>query len=119
MRKTVGIVAASGLIIALSACASPSPTITDCPAPPTSGLGPATEGGDPGLMDDIAQETTRFGQDLIGMAEEKALECAEDAGYLWRVFERDGEQFALTMDYIPTRINVAISRGNITDAYSG
>ena len=104
----------------LGACTSAStPTVTECPAPPAVDLGPSPDGGSVDLMDDIAQETTRFGQDLIGMAEDQAKQCAEDTGYVWRVFEQDGEQFMLTMDYIPTRINVAITRGVVTDAYSG
>lgn len=70
-------------------------------------------------MDDIAAETTRFGQDLVGMSSEQAEACALEAGYTWRVYERDGEPFALTMDYRVTRINVKIERGVVTDAYSG
>jgi hypothetical protein len=70
-------------------------------------------------MDDVAAETDRFAKDLIGMAASTAEECASDVGYSWRVYEEDGEQFALTMDYRVERINVKIERGIVTDAYSG
>lgn len=70
-------------------------------------------------MDDIKGETIRFAEDLVGMATDQARACAADAGYLWRVYQEDGEPFALTMDYVPTRINVAINQGIITDAYGG
>jgi hypothetical protein len=70
-------------------------------------------------MDDVAAETDRFAKDLIGMASDTAEACAAEVGYSWRVYEQDGEQFALTMDYRVERINVKIERGIVTDAYSG
>jgi hypothetical protein len=93
--------------------------VTGCPAPPESSFTNETSGMDPDLMDAVAMETDRFGKDLIGMAKADAIQCVEDAGLTWRVYEQDGEQFALTMDYRAERVNVKIEKGIITDAYSG
>lgn len=119
MVKTV--LAATIVLVGLAGCSAVSPvgrTLTECPPPPASGLGPHLLEGNV-LIDDVADETTRFGQGLVGMASNQAESCALDAGYTWRVFEKDGEQFALTMDYRVTRINVKIEQGIITEAYSG
>jgi hypothetical protein len=70
-------------------------------------------------MDQVAEETTRYANQLVGMREDTARACAESEGYTWRVFEEDGESFALTMDYRPTRINVGIEAGVVTEVYSG
>jgi len=122
MRKLVATTALSLLAVGsglgLAGCASPSPSVTDCPAPPAVGLEPG-ESMTEANMDDVAAETDRFAKDLIGMAADAAEACAADVGYSWRVYEQDGEQFALTMDYRVERINVKIEQGIVTDAYSG
>ncbi len=122
MRKLVAATALSLLAVGsglgLAGCASPSPSVTDCPAPPAFGLEPG-ESMTGANMDDVAAETDRFAKDLIGMAADAAEACAADVGYSWRVYEQDGEQFALTMDYRVERINVKIEQGIVTDAYSG
>lgn len=50
---------------------------------------------------------------LIGMVEADAEACAQDLGWQWRVGERDGEFYALTMDYRPDRVTVQIQKGII------
>ncbi len=50
---------------------------------------------------------------LIGMVEDDAEACAIDLGWQWRVGERDGEFYALTMDYRPDRVTVQIQEGII------
>lgn len=50
---------------------------------------------------------------LIGMVEADAESCAEGLGWKWRVGERDGEFYALTMDYRPDRVTVQIQEGII------
>jgi hypothetical protein len=119
MRKTFGLIAVSVCVAALVSCSTASPTVTDCPAPPAVGLEPGESTVTGANMDDVAAETDRFGKDLIGMAADAAEACAADVGYTWRVYEQDGEQFALTMDYRVERINVKIEQGIVTDAYSG
>jgi hypothetical protein len=53
-------------------------------------------------------------EQLIGMKEESAQLCAESNGWGYRVGERDGELFALTMDYRFDRITVSITKAIIT-----
>lgn len=50
---------------------------------------------------------------LIGMAESEAEVCALGLNWLWRVGERDGEFYALTMDYRPNRVTVQIQESVI------
>ena len=50
---------------------------------------------------------------LIGMVEAEAEACAQDLGWQWRVGERDGDFYALTMDYRPDRVTVQIQKGII------
>ena len=119
MNKTVGLFALTALLAVTTGCSSPQATVTGCPAPPEVSFSEDANGMDGELMDAVAMETDRFGKDLIGMAESEANVCVEDAGLTWRVYEQDGEQFALTMDYRAERVNVKIENGVITDAYSG
>lgn len=51
---------------------------------------------------------------LIGMTESGAEVCAAANKWLFRVGERDGEQFALTRDYRTNRVTVSVTSGNIT-----
>jgi hypothetical protein len=121
MKNIAIAVAMSAWLVTGAGCATPEPaaTVTSCPEPPAVSFTDSSDGMDGDTMDDVAQETDRFGKDLIGMAEEDALQCVEDAGLTWRVYERDGEMFALTMDYRAERVNVKIEKGIVTDAYSG
>lgn len=50
---------------------------------------------------------------LIGMVEADAEACSQDLGWQWRVGERDGEFYALTLDYRPDRVTVQIQEGII------
>lgn len=59
------------------------------------------------------------GNQIIGMSEAEALKIAESAGVSTRVGRRDGESFALTMDYRPDRLTLEIDRGIITGASIG
>lgn len=119
MNKTFGLLATTAVLVVASGCSSPQATVTGCPAAPEVSFTDDASGIDGDIMDAVAMETDRFGKDLIGMAESEALQCVEDAGLTWRVYEQDGEQFALTMDYRAERVNVKIENGIVTDAYSG
>jgi predicted RNA-binding protein Jag len=56
---------------------------------------------------------------LVGMKEEIAQLCASMNNWLYRVGERDGEEFALTMDYRVERVTVSIKSGVITKVLIG
>jgi hypothetical protein len=52
---------------------------------------------------------------LVGLKQRKARELARDTyKWGWRVGERDGEGFAVTTDYQPCRVTVAINNGRVT-----
>ncbi len=56
---------------------------------------------------------------LIGKTESDAEAQAKANGWVWRIGSRDGEQFALTMDYCECRVTVAIDNDIVTDAVVG
>ena len=51
---------------------------------------------------------------LVGLTLEEATKVAEGAGWTIRVSTLDGEGQALTDDYLPLRVNVAVEAGVIT-----
>jgi heat shock protein HslJ len=67
----------------------------------------------------ISDATMAVAQDIVGMSEAKAQAAVEGAGLVWRVAARDGEQYALTEDYVVTRVNVTIVDGEVTDTWVG
>jgi len=60
-----------------------------------------------------------FVADLVGLETEAARELAEKKGLTFRVGERDGERFLLTLDYRLDRVTVSIVDGIITQASLG
>lgn len=56
---------------------------------------------------------------LIGKTESVAQAEALSNGWVWRVGRRDGEQFALTMDYCECRVTVSIDNDIVTEAVVG
>ena len=56
---------------------------------------------------------------LIGKTEVVAEAYAHDNGWVWRIGRRDGEQFALTMDYSESRVTVSIDNAIVTEAVVG
>ena len=64
---------------------------------------------------DIATGITQERADLLlGFSEADAQRCAEELGWAFRVGRRDGESFALTMDYSPQRVNVEVDDDVVT-----
>lgn len=51
---------------------------------------------------------------LVGLSEAQAERCAAELGWGWRVGERDGEVFAVTADWSPTRVTVTVVDGAVT-----
>lgn len=106
MKLKIGLIAFLAALF-LSACSQTSlpktsgaPVVEPKPCPTYSAL----EG------QEIPQEQVDL---LIGMVETEAEACAIDLGWQWRVGERDGEFYALTMDYRPDRVTVQIQEGII------
>ncbi len=81
-------------------------------------FGPAaTEEPDPQASE--AATTKEFADELVSKSEEEAQEATEQAGYTFRVIEREGEPLPATTDYRTDRINVVIEDGDITSATVG
>ena len=66
-----------------------------------------------------AEPATAFGATLIGETEHAATEALTAAGFSSRIAARDGERFALTMDWVPSRINLTINDGLVTNTSIG
>jgi hypothetical protein len=76
-------------------------TVLAVPAPPTDSSATADPSG------------------LVGLPEDQAAAEAAAKGWTYRVAERDGVQPMLTADYLPDRVNVAITNGTVTRAWMG
>lgn len=75
-------------------------------------------GDDPidGLPEEIPLEEANA---LLGMTEAEATTYAEGQGWTVRIAARDGEQFPLTMDYMPKRVNLSIDQGLVSYVFIG
>lgn len=56
---------------------------------------------------------------LVSMSEDQGQQCSELLGWAFRVGQRDDEYFALTMDYNPSRVTVAIKNGFVVSVQVG
>ncbi len=83
----------------LAACGGEAGTSTDTvaerPCPPADAA-------------DTTEITVARAELLIGFSEANAERCAEELGWAYRVGMRDGEYFALTMDFSLQRVTVEI-----------
>jgi hypothetical protein len=60
-------------------------------------------------------EAMAFDDELIvGLPVDEAEQVAEDEGFVFRIAVLDGEDQALTMDFVPNRVNVAVDDGIVT-----
>lgn len=118
MHKTLVGLALAAAVLTMAGCSQPAPTVTKCPD--SSSLDNLIiDFSDEETMNKGIDAVNEFGQGLVGMAETTAEQCVIEAGLEWRVYQRDGEMFALTMDYRIERINVNIEKGIVQDAYTG
>ena len=75
---------------------------------------------DPALPDlSIAPQTQALADSLPGMSEADAVAAIEAAGLSVRITARDGEDFPITMDYRPDRIDLQIADGRVVTATIG
>lgn len=115
------------LLATLSSC-SGSPAPQDGGAPLTgkqlsaSDCQPLVFPSSPSAGEDLneAQTITAAALDLfIDASEKDASACASSMGLDVRVVSRDGEEYVVTMDYSPTRVNFSVERGIVTAATVG
>ena len=73
----------------------------------------------PARIANEAEITKARADQLVGMSEQAASSCAIANGWGFRVGERDGEQFAVTMDYRPNRVTVTVKSDKVTSVVVG
>jgi hypothetical protein len=65
------------------------------------------------------EEALEFDESIVvGLSVEEAETAAEEAGFTVRIARQDGEDLALTMDFIPNRVNVEVEDGVVTGVVS-
>lgn len=72
-----------------------------------------------GPVDMEIEPALAFGTSVLGETEADAVAAITTAGFESRIAERDGEPFALTMDWVPSRINLTITDGIVTNVFVG
>lgn len=97
--------------------------------PPVDGDKPVTGGGSGGAVVEPSPGDGWSGgsepdpgvtlPDVVGLTETEATVALEEAGFMVRVAERDGEMFMLTRDYRADRVNLVIAGGVVTSATIG
>ncbi len=99
---------------------------SDGPDPSEGGSSPGSPGdgvtippGDDPIVDFPEEIPLEEANALLGMTEAEASTYAQGQGWTVRVASRDGEQFALTMDYMPQRVNLSIDQGLVTYVFIG
>jgi hypothetical protein len=108
---TVGSLTACGASGTDETGSAPSPTNVQ-PSPSASPCwGKGTTTGLPG--------TSPKAEVYVGLSEQDALDLAEERQQTVRVAGRDGECFALTMDYQPDRVNLYIESDQVVAATLG
>lgn len=120
MRRAVLVVVALGVI---TSCATDAQDSRGVPSPPgsPSASSPAPSGnpcigeGGPTEAPDSEPDTAPY----LGLTEQDASDLAKDNGLTLRVAGRDGECFALTMDYRVDRVNVYLDDAVVTAASIG
>lgn len=103
------------LSLILTSCStqkSDSATFDNCPNLDLSTI--TVEENSAQYMDEVVKLVQESVIDLVGKSEKNVEYCAAFEGLTYRVAARDGEFYALTMDYSPTRINVEIEKDIVT-----
>lgn len=104
----------------LIGCASGSPTSEKSPVCPKVDLTSITAAPDSDIyFEQAAKLIQEESQLFIGLTEANAELCALQNNLGFRIGSRDGEFFALTMDYIPTRITVEVEKNIVVKIQAG
>ncbi|WP_426564459.1 hypothetical protein ACPPVT_00565 [Angustibacter sp. McL0619] len=107
--------AAGGMLAAvalLAACGS-----DNTGTKPSAGSTPTSSSTEDPSMSSTGVE--QMAASVVGMSEDDALKAISDAGLTSRVVARDGEEFPVTMDLQPDRINLTIDDAKVTKATVG
>lgn len=116
MGRWIGVLAAAVL---LAACGGEAATPAGGPTDPTTSTTPTSNPclpqGGPEQPADVAAVTDAF----VGLSAKEAKALARDQGQTTRVAGRDGECFALTLDYRSDRVNLYLEQGVVVAATIG
>jgi hypothetical protein len=112
LKKLITIISLSLWLSSCSSATSENTTYDNCPNLDLSVI--ASDETSSTYMDEVAKLVEETTKDLVGKSEKNVEYCAAFEGLQYRVAARDGEFFALTMDYSPTRINLEIEKEIVT-----
>jgi len=66
-----------------------------------------------------ANKKTETDANFVGLTVEEARKLATGRKLLFRIVERDGQQFRITKDFRRNRVNVKVTKGKVTEANRG
>ena len=112
LKKLIILTTSLLILTACSATSSEQTTFENCPNLDLSTI--TVDDTSAQYMDEVAKLVQESTNELIGKSEKNVEYCAAFEGLAYRVVARDGEFYALTMDYSPTRINVEIEKDIVT-----
>jgi hypothetical protein len=113
MRSVRVLVCVVAVTIGLAACGGGGDARSVGSSRGSTTTGPGTTG--PGATTPGSETADSF----VGLKKQAAINKAEREGRQWRIGREDGEQFALTQDYIETRVTFEIDDGVVTKATFG
>lgn len=117
MRLLTGLL--FGLCLVATGCSPTPPSVAGtCPAAPAVSEAVVAP-DDQEWFDKVAESTLNYAKQLEGFSEVAAESCVKEAGLVWRVVGRDGEWFAVTLDYSPQRVNAVITNSIVTEVSVG
>jgi len=88
-------------------------------APVDDTVAPTVAGSTGAAVEPTVAITQESADVLVGMAETDATKSAEAKGWVVRVGSRDGEDFALTMDYRTDRVTLTVKADKVTAVVVG
>ena len=68
---------------------------------------------------EVKEEKKFSVESLIGLAKDAAIDLAKKAGFKTRIAKEDSVEYALTMDYVDTRVNLTVKSGTVEDVKIG
>jgi hypothetical protein len=74
---------------------------------------------DQDIFDNQLGKCQEISPSYIGLSEQDAIDKADNESRSYRIVMRDGEEFFVTMDYSPSRLNFEVNDGLITEVNCG
>lgn len=71
------------------------------------------------VMASLERKTDQVVHVVQGMDEDQAIDFIKEEGLISRIVHRDGEDFVVTMDLVPNRVNLYIQDGTVEKADVG